>query len=159
MCLISFWRCKGTAIFRTDNEFFAKSSKKARSFDVNQGVVCEHTRFVCENTPFFHLYWQWSERSLLIHTKRITLQILHFRVSGWQNADAQGVCTLFGGWQGWQEGDRMYSTFFRPVRLITAWKVVKSIAQGIALGMRNVWQPPCKGKSSTEEPLDLRALA
>ena len=99
MCLISFWRCKGTAIFRTDNEFFAKSSKNAHSFDVNQGTVCEHTRFVCENTPFFHLYWQWSERSLLIHTKRITLQILHFRVSGWQNADAQGVCTLFGGWQ------------------------------------------------------------
>ena len=27
-------------------------------------------------------------------------------MSGWQNADVQGVCTLFWGWQGWQEGDR-----------------------------------------------------
>ena len=34
------------------------------------------------------------------------LWILCFRVSGWQNTDIQGVCTLFWGWQGWQEGDR-----------------------------------------------------
>ena len=32
------------------------------------------------------------------------------RVSGWQNADVQGVCTLFQGWQGWQEGDRSVRT-------------------------------------------------
>lgn len=32
--------------------------------------------------------------------------ILRLRVSGWQNTDVQGICTLFRGWQGWQEGDR-----------------------------------------------------
>ena len=34
------------------------------------------------------------------------LWFFQYRVTGWQNADVQGVCTLFEGWQGWQKGDR-----------------------------------------------------
>ena len=39
-----------------------------------------------------------------------TLRIIRNRVSGWQNADVQGLCTLFQGWQGWQEGVRCWRT-------------------------------------------------
>ena len=42
--------------------------------------------------------------------RSLTLRIIRNRVSGWQNADVQGLCTLFRGWQGWQEGVRCWRT-------------------------------------------------
>ena len=70
--------------------------------------------FAARSTKLMKMMWKVPQfiRAFKMHSYHnvFHIDIFEKRVSGWQNADVQGVCTLFWGWQGWQEGDRSVRT-------------------------------------------------